>query len=174
MTDYTTPATDVATRFHRDTEWYVASVDRGYHRTVVHANSERAVELLHRLTAHLDAIVDVLIAYPREGIAWVGAMRFLPDVRETIGRLRWPLAAHGGAEITIATPDEQISLMPTLDLVIYARRDVWPARLRAEGITVRESAPPAVWRAPANPPAAPELRDALDAAAARLDLERAE
>lgn len=172
MPDFTSQASDVAVRFHRDSEWSVAHRDGDVRVWRVHAPSERAVDLFIRLSSHLESVVDVVIEHPRDRTSWFGAARDLPEARDALGRLRWPLSTSGGVELTLVTPDDQLSLMPTLDLVIYARTDRWADLLEAEGVVPRESAPPPLWRpsmVPWSP--APELSAALSAVVERLELE---
>ena len=172
MPDFSGQASDVAIRFHRDSEWSVSSRKDDVRVWRVHAPSERAVDLFLRLSSHLDAVVDVAIHHPRDGTNWFGALRALSETRDTLARLRWPLASAGGVELTLVTAEDQLSLMPTMDLVIYARSDRWDVLLEGAGIPARESAPPPLWlpsRAPWSP--APELSAALATAVERLELE---
>lgn len=171
MPDFAQQRGDVALRFHRDSPWYVATQIGDVECRRIHANSERVVDLLHRLASHLDPVVDVIVDDERDEMSWEGALRFLPDVREALGRLRWPLASYGGVEITLVTPDDQLSLMPSLELVIYSRDDRWDRRLAAEGLARLAEAPKPIWRpSVANAAPALELRDALVTLAERLEL----
>ncbi|MEQ1692476.1 MAG: hypothetical protein ABMA00_14400 [Gemmatimonas sp.] len=173
MPDFTHETGEVAIRFHRESEWFVASRAAELYVLRVQANSERAAELFHRLSAHLDPLVDIEIEDEREGHHWHGALRSRDDVREAIGRLRWPLASDGGVEISLVTADDQLTLMRSLELVICSRRDHWRTRLAAEGIAARASAPAAQWRSERTVwSAAPELAAALSALVDRLALER--
>ena len=172
MPDFNSQASEIAIRFQRDSEWSVSHRDGDVYVWRIHAPSERAVDLFMRLSSQLDTPVDVVIEHLRDGTSWFGGMRPLAEVRDALGRLRWPLASSGGVELTFVTPDDQLSLMPTLDLVIYARGDRWAAVLEAEGVLPRESAPPPLWnpsRAPWSP--APDLSAALAALVQRLELE---
>ena len=162
----------VAKRFQRDTDWYVA-IDDGAIRTFqIHANSERVVELFYRLSSFLEPVVDMVIDDRRHQRVWEGSLRFLPDVREALGRLRWPLAAFGGVEMSLYTANDQLTLTSPLTLVIYSRGDQWPVRLAAEGIVSKKQAPPPVWQPSAVPFSdAAELDAALILTAERLALE---
>lgn len=174
MSDLEYAASDVAQRFHRHSEWFIHTVDaRALHTFRIRANSERVVELFHKLAAHLDSIVDVYVHHVRNGDRWEGALKFLPEIREGIGRLRWPLAAYGGVEFTVVTPTDQVTLMTTLELVIYSQTASWRERLLAEGLQRCDAFPASVWTAGVQPgTVAPELASALTTIAERLELPR--
>lgn len=162
----------VGTRFYRDTEWYEVSRVGSLFVTHVVANAERAADLFHRLSAYLAPQVDVVLIDARARAGWTGYLRAIPAIREALGPLRWLLASAGGVEFTLVTADDQISLMPTLDLVVISRGDAWPGRLEREGLTQRArgsrndtSAPPSLL-APR-----PELTAALTMFAQRLALD---
>lgn len=172
MPDFAGTSSAVARRFHRSQEGYVRTRDGDVTIFRITAISERAVDIFLHLSARLDAVVDVVIDHPRDGTAWEGRMRFLPDVRESLGRLRWPLATHGGVEVSLVTPEDQVTLTTALEVVIFTRSDRWPTLLDAEGIEPQETAPRVVWRpdlVPWSP--APELSEALASVAERLNLE---
>jgi hypothetical protein len=172
MPDFTQESSDVAVRFHRDAEWYIVSTIDDVQVLRVWANSERVVELFYRLSAQLDPVVDVVLSDRRAGCTWVGALRFLPEGREAIGRLRWPLATYGGVEGTLVNADDQLSLTPTLELVIYARHDRWRAALEGDGVMQRETPPRALWSPGTTPWGdAPELDAAIAVTVERLALE---
>lgn len=165
---------DVEQRFHRHSDWYVQTVNAtDFHTIRIRANSERVVELFHKLSVHLDSIVDVYVHHVRNGDRWEGALKFLPEIREGIGRLRWPLAAFGGVEFTVVTPTDQVTLMPTLELVIYSKGSAWRERLTAEGIRACDAFPPSVWTPVVEVgTVAPDLAVALSTICERLELAR--
>jgi len=172
MPDFNRESSDVARRFHRDSDWYVTSQTRDVQVYRVHANSERVVELFLRLTVYLDDLVELVITHERDGVAWRATTRFLPTVREALGRLRWPLASYGGAEVSLITDEDQITLTPLLELVIYSRHERWGARLETEGIFLRERAPKPLYNPLAVPwSPAPELSQALATVVHRLTME---
>jgi len=172
MPDFTHHSSEVALRFRRQGEWFIAGRTGNLHVLRVQAISERAVELFLLLSARLHEVVGVAIDHPRDGSSWHGAMRFLPEVRETLGRLRWPLASFGGVEIALVTSEEQLTLTTSLELVIYSREDRWRTVLEAEGLEPRTSAPAPIWNpADVGWSPAPELSAALATAVARLALE---
>lgn len=171
MPDFSREASDVAVRFHRATEWYTTTLVGDVHAVRAHANSERAVELFFRLSAYLDEIVDLVVIRARDGATWEGVLRFLPDVRDAVGRLRWPLAMHGGVELTLVTERDQLTLTPQLDVVIYSRSARWPALLEAEGVPSHASPARPSWNASNSAwPEAPALDTALNAMIERLTL----
>jgi hypothetical protein len=172
MPDFTHQSSEVAARFRRQGEWSVAAREGALYRHRVHAISERAVELFLHLSARLDAVVDVFIDHPRDGHRWRGTMRFLPEVRETLGRLRWPLGSYGGVELTLVTPDDQVTITTALEVVIYSRTDRWASLLEAEGVAPCIAPPTPVWRPDlVGWSAAPELTAALAIVVDRLNLE---
>ncbi|MES2522247.1 MAG: hypothetical protein V4617_06070 [Gemmatimonadota bacterium] len=172
MADRSGLTADVAFRFRRDNDWFVAGRRGGFFVAQVGTNSERAVDLLPALALHLDPAVDVYIESLRDGRAWHGTSLALPDVREVVGRLRLPLAMHGGVEVAIVTPDDQLTLTPELQIVVYARTDRWYFLLEGMGLVERASPPAAVWtpsRSGLKP--VPDVTNVLEAAADRLGLD---
>lgn len=160
-----------AERFGRSAEWFVASQDGDVHIARVGVIAERAVDLLHLLADQLDPAVDVVIESLRDGVKWSGDLLALPDVREAVGRLRLLLATYGGVELTIVTPDDQLTLTPELALVIYSRTDRWLFVLEGLGLKERATAPRGVWTLDRGAlGAVPPLTDALEHAAERLGL----
>jgi len=55
----------------------------------------------------------------------VGSDMALPDVRDAVARLKVPLSTYGGVEITLFTPEDQLTLTPQIELFIYSRSDRW-------------------------------------------------
>lgn len=170
--DVTPEVSEAAFRFHRVNAWCTYSRQDDLHVVEVQANSERIMELLHRLSGHLDSVVDVHMTHVRDGARWQGIMRFLPEVREAVGRLRWPLAAYGGVELALVTPEDQLTVTPELRMIIYSRTSGWLQRLKTEGVEQRTHFPTPAW----NPlirsdTLTPDLSSALAAIAERLNLE---
>ena len=162
---------DVAARFRRETDWFVARKASGFYVAQVGTVSERAVDLLPALALHLDPAVDMVIESLRDRLQWEGKSLALPDVREVIGRLRLPLAMYGGVEIALMSADDQLTLTPELQLVVYSRTDRWYFILDGMGLVERPAPPPAVW-SPSRRRLQPvgDLTVALEAAAERLAL----
>lgn len=172
MPDFTHETGEIAIRFHRESEWYVLERAGDVRVLRVHANGERAVEMFLHFSAHLTSPVDVFVVNHRDASSWRGDLRELAEVRDTLGRLRWPLASYGGVEVTLVTADDQLSLMPSLELVICSRHgDDWPLRLAHEGVRLRAHTP-VEWSTDQIPlTEAPELTAALTLAIQRLTLE---
>jgi len=171
MIELTDREGETARRFGRISEWFVTEHTQRVVSARVGAIAERAVDLLHALSLHLDPAVDLVIESHRDGRRWSGELLALPDVREVVGRLRLLLATYGGVEVTMLTADDQLTLTPELALVIYARSDRWLFILEGLGLHERESTPAAVWalnRRALGPIA--ELSTALDGSAERLGL----
>jgi hypothetical protein len=162
---------EVAARFRRETDWFVARKSSGFYVAQVGTIGERAVDLLPALALHLDPAVDMTIESLRDKLAWDGKSLALPDVREVIGRLRLPLAMYGGVEIALMSADDQLTLTPELQLVVYSRTDRWFFLLDGMGLVERSAPPPAVWT-PSRRRLQPvgDLTVALNAAAERLAL----
>lgn len=163
---------DEAGRFRPVSDWFVASRDAGVYVARVGTTAERAVDLMHALALHLDPAVDVVIHDLRSGTEWAGFDVALPDLRDALGRLRFPLATYGGVEMSVFGPDDQLSLTPELLLVIYSRSDRWYFLLDGLGLSERAGPPAAVW-VPSRTTLAPspELATALASAAERLGLQ---
>lgn len=137
----------------------------------VAANAERAVDLFYTLSEQLSPAVDLEIHDGRSGRAWLGSDVALPDVRDAIARLKIPLATYGGVDISVYTPEDQLSLTPTLDLYVYGRSDRWLYLLQAMGLEHFGAVAQRAWRAqPWDRAPAPVLTDAVAAAAERLTL----
>jgi len=170
------PAATVWRRFRSGTdEFTFAEADGGrYYEARVATNAERAVDLLYVLTEQLPPAVDVWLEDVRGRCAWCGAEVALPDVREAVARLKVTLAAYGGVELAVYSGDDQLTLTPDLDLYVYARTDRWLYILQGKGLVETQTPEPESFALTAEQLGdAPELADALDAAAVRLGLERA-
>lgn len=158
-------------RFRGGDDWFVLDRDASVITARVGATAERVVDLWHALTAYLAPAVDVHVLDVRTGRGWAGAFCALPDVRETIGRLRLSLAAYGGVELSVFTDSDQLTLTPELLLVIYARTDRWAFLLDNLGLVEREAMPSPTWipsRSTLRPE--PQLEQALQSAAERMRL----
>ncbi|AMW05055.1 hypothetical protein [Gemmatimonas phototrophica] len=171
MSELTSLAQAGRHRFRDATDWFVMTSHEGFTTTKVGASSERVVDLWHALSAYLDPAVDVRLHDVRTARTWTGSLLALPDVRETMGRLRLPLSAYGGVELTVGTGNDQLSLTPEMLLVIYARTDRWGFLLDGLGLVEREVPPRPTW-IPSRSTLRPEsqLEQALQTAAERLGL----
>ncbi len=165
------PAASVWRRFRSDADEFTAVEADGYMEIRVDANADRAVDLLNALAEQLPPAVDVYVEDVRGRRAWRGTDVALPDVRESISRLKVPLAAYGGVEFAIYTADDQITLAADLTLYVYSRTDRWIYVLQSFGLI--ESRTPSrdsyeLLRDELGD--APELADALVTVADRMSL----
>ena len=166
------PETSVWRRFRSGADDFTFVQEDDHFEAHVVANAERVVDLLHALTEQLPPAVDVSIEDVREKRGWGGSAVALPDVREAIARLKAPLAAYGGVELAVYTAEDQLTLSADLELYVYARTDRWLYILQGKGLHEVMSFEPQGWEFDAEAlGAAPELSDAVAAAAERLGLE---
>jgi len=158
-------------RFRPAADVFAMRKEGDVHVAEVRTSPERAVELFHELTELMPEVVDLALHCLRSGREYVGQGLSLPEVTDTVARLRVPLAASGGVELSVYTGDEQLCLSPMLDLWIYARSDRWLYLLLGRGLEERAELPPHEWRvAPGEFTGAPELVEAVTATAERLTL----
>ncbi len=165
------PTATVATRFRADAALFSATIERGLHVVRIAAGMERSIELMHGLSEHLPPVVDFSVECLRSGHRYVGEKLSLPEVRETIARLKVPLVQSGGVELSVFTSEDQLALSPLLDLWIYSRSDRWVYLLVGEGVEQVERVPPRGWSVGRDEfTGAPELVAALEKTAERLTL----
>lgn len=168
------PETSVWRRFRSGHDGFTFVHENEYYAAHVVTNAERAVDLFHVLLEHFPPAVDVAVDDRRGKRSWGGEQIALPDVQDAVGRIKVPLAAAGGVEITIYTAEEQLTLNPQLELFIYARSDRWLYFLLGLGLEERTLLATRSWKMMRhNFEPAPELTDALAAAAGRLGLSAA-
>lgn len=137
----------------------------------VRTSPERAVDLFHELTEAMPDVVDLALDCLRTGRKYVGEGLNLSEVTDTVARLKVPLAASGGVELSVYTGEEQLCLSPMLDLWIYAKSDRWLYLLIGRGLEERADLPPRAWSVgPKEFTGAPELVDAVTSTAERLTL----
>ena len=166
-----TPTTRIAGRFRSGEAVFSIETRDGLVAVRVGAGMEQSVELLHALTEHLPPVVDCAIDCLRSKRRFVGEGLSLPEVRESIGRLKVALVQSGGVELAVYTAEDQLVLSPMLDLWIYSRSDRWVYLLVGEGLEQVESVPPRGWTvARGEFTGAPELVAAVEKTAERLTL----
>ena len=165
------PPTRVAERFRSGEAVFSAGMERGLHVVRVGAGMERAVELLHGLSEHLPPVVDCAIDCLRSKRKFVGEGLSLPEVRESIARLKVPLVASGGVELAVYTTEDQLVLSPLLELWLYSRTDRWVYLLVGEGLEQVETVPSRAWTVERDEfVGAPDLVAAVEKTAERLTL----
>jgi hypothetical protein len=166
-----TPAVTVANRFADPTAVFRSTREGDLYVTNVAATMERSVDLLHSLAEHLPQVVDLSLECVRSGRRFVGEGLSLPEVRESIARLKVPLVQSGGVELTVYTSEDQLALSPMLDLWVYSKSDRWVYLMVGEGLDEVATIEPRTWHVARSEFAgAPELVEAVQKAAERLTL----
>ena len=90
----------------------------------------------------------------------------------SIARLKILLARYGGVELSVYTGDDQLTLNPYLELFIYSRTDRWLYLLEGKGLEEQPQVRTKSWKTNRQHfPAAPDLVNAVTAAAERLGLQ---
>ena len=165
------PDTTVWKRFRSGHDGFTFTRTGDIYEAKVVANAERVVDLFFTLSEVMAPAVDVYIKDMRSQTTWSGETVALPDIRDAVARLKVPLSTYGGVEVTLYTPDDQMTLTPQLELFIYSRSDRWVYLLTSMNLEERSSIEERLWgmqsweRAPA-----PSLSDAVAAAAERLSI----
>jgi len=167
------PEASIWRRFRTSADGFTFEQEEDHYAAHVVANAERVVDLFYALTEHLPPAIDVVIDDLRSGRTWRGDAVALDDVREQIARIKLILARYGGIELTVYTSEDQLSLNPYLELFVYAKTDRWLYLLEGKGLEEQRAVRTKSWKVKRQQfPAAPELVNAVDAAAERLGLQR--
>ncbi len=168
----TTPVSSIWRRFRSGVDGFsFSSVSDGLYEAHVVANAERVVDLFYTLSEYLSPAVDITIVDKRNQRSWAGQDVALPDVRDAIARLKVPLSTYGGAEISIVTAEDQLTLTEFLGLYAFARSDRWLYLLQGIGLEQYNALAEKQWRTtPWEHGSAPTLSDAIEASAERLSL----
>ena len=165
------PEASIWRRFRTGADGFTFAREGEHFASHIVANAERVVDLFYALTEHLPPAVDVYVEDLRSDMRWSGEALPLPDVRESIARLKVPLAAYGGVEISVFTSEDQVTLNPHLELFIYARTDQWLYILQGKGLHEQRMVRTKSWKLSRTQfPPAPELDDALQNLVERLGL----
>ena len=165
------PEPSIWRRFRSGIDGFTFVKEHDHYAAHVVANAERVVDLFHALTEQLPPAVNVSIVDKRNDRSWEGEALALPDVRDAIARLKVPLAAHGGVELSVFTDEDQLTLNAVLELFIYARTDQWLYILQGKGLEERRALRTKSWKLSRHTyPPAPELIAAVEATVARLGL----
>ena len=166
------PEASIWRRFRVSADGFTFVQEEDLFTAHVVANAERVVDLFYNLAEQLPPAVDVVIEDLRSGRSWKGGSIALPDVRESIARLKNLLARYGGVEMSVYTPEDQLTLNPYLELFIYARTDRWLYLLEGKGLEEQARLATKSWKTSRQHfPAAPDLVNAVTAAAERLGLQ---
>ena len=168
------PEASIWRRFRLNSDGFTFRHEEDLYTAHVVANAERVVDLFYTLSEQLPPAVDVVIDDLRSGRSWKGEAVALPDVREALARLKVLLARYGGAEFSVYTTDDQLTLNPYLELFIYSRTDRWLYLLEGKGLEEQSRLRTKSWKTNRQHfPAAPDLVNAVTAAAERLGLQPA-
>jgi hypothetical protein len=168
------PEASIWRRFRASTDGFTFTEEDGVHTAHIVASAERVVDLFWTLTDLLGPAVDLHIDDLRSGRSWHGESLALSDVRDVIARLRLLMARFGGTQVSVYTSDDQLSLNEHLELFIYSHSDKWLYLLEGRGLEEMERVRSKSWKIKRQSfPAAPDLVNALAAAAERLGLQRA-
>jgi hypothetical protein len=168
------PEASIWRRFRVGGDGFTFAHEDDHYTAHVVANAERVVDLFYNLTDQLPPAVDVVMDDLRSGRSWSGEAVPLPDVRDSVARLKNLLARYGGVELSVYTGEDQLTLNPYLELFIYARTDRWLYLLEGKGLEEQASVQPKSWKTKRQQfPAAPDLVNAVNAAAERLALQPA-
>ena len=168
------PEASIWRRFRVSADGFTFEQETDIYTAHVVANAERVVDLFYALSEELPPAVDVVIEDFRSGRSWKGESVALPDVRESIARLKVLVARYGGVELAVYTAEDQLTLNPNLELFIYARTDRWLYLLEGKGLEEHTRLRSKSWKTSRQHfPSAPDLVNAVSAAAERLGLQPA-
>ena len=168
------PEASIWRRFRVSGDGFTFKQENDVYTAHVVANAERVVDLFYNLTEQLPPAVDVVMDDLRSGRSWKGETIALPDVRDSIARLKILLARYGGVELSVFTSEDQLTLNPYLELFIYARTDRWLYLLEGKGLEEQRRVRTKSWKIKRQEfPAAPDLVNGVTAAAERLGLQPA-
>ena len=165
------PESVVWPRFRKSVDGFSVRESNGLIEVRVSTSADRAVDLFHALLEDLSPAVSVSIDDFRSGAKWQGSGVALPDVRDAVARLKLPLATYAGAEISVYTDDDQVTLTSSLDVHLFSRTERWIYLLRGKGLVERPRGRGRSWRLGRGEFApAPDMTLVLRAAAERLSL----
>ena len=148
--------------FRKEGELYVAEVV---------GDGERSVDLFHSLAGEMPDVVNFSVECLRSGRSYIGEGLRRDEVVEAIARLKVPLVASAGVELSVIAANEQLSLSALLDCWIFAKTDRWLPLLLDRGFEEAADLPRRSWTVKREDfTGAPELVEAVTAAAQQLTL----
>lgn len=139
------PETTIWQHFRSACDGFVFGTAGNVCEARLHTNADRAVELFVALAERLSPAVSVSIEDWRNGGCWSGQALSNSDVRDAVSRIRGTLMLHAGIEISIISPDEQLTLTPNLALYVFARSDRWLYLLQGMGLRRIAGLRPRSW-----------------------------
>lgn len=164
-------SSSISQRFRSAADWFTSSEQGGIYTFQIGANSERAVDLMHVLSAHFPERAQLAITSHRDRKSWCSDDCARAEIRDVLARLKLLLAGYGGVEISVFNDTDQLTLTPELQVVVYSRNNSWRDRLLKIGLERRKVPPAVVWRpSRTEMRSAPELTDSLALAVRRLGL----
>jgi hypothetical protein len=163
--------TSLERRFRPTGDVFAFRKEGDLHVAEIRAGAERAVDIFAKLVEEMPAVVSLSLECLRTRREYIGGKLQRAEVRETIARLKVPLAASGGVEISVYTADEQVALSAMLDPWIFAKSDRWLYLVLGQGLEERAELPERGWTMEREDfTGAPEIVEAVSKAAERLTL----
>lgn len=160
-------------RFGALTDGFAFRIEGDLHVAEIASGPERSVEQFCSLADHMPPVVDFAMWCVRSNRRFAGEGLALAEVSDVVARLKVALVASGGVEVAVFTGEEQVALSPLLDLWIYAKSDRWYYLLLGLGLEERSELRRRTWTMTRSDfTGAPELVEAVSAAAERLTLKR--
>jgi len=118
--------------------------------------------------------IDVSVDDGRDRTTCQGESVSLPDVLNYVVQLKVLLSSSGGIVTIFYSAEDQLTLTPQLELVIYSRSDRWLYLLQSKNLEERAALADRAWGGSSwDRTRAPALSDALASAAERLSLRSA-
>jgi len=165
------PESSIWRRFRSGVDGFTFLKESDYYQAHVVSTAERVTDLLYALSEHLPPAVDVFLDDLRSGRQYTAENLGLPDVRETLAKLKVPLSQAGGVELSVYSTEDQLTLNQHLELFIYARSDRWLYLLQGKGLQEVRAVRTKSWKLKRGDfLPAPDLEAALAAAVQRLGL----
>lgn len=161
-------------RIRGNMDGFVFGRRRGVFEARIHANADRAIDLFLACFDHLPPALSLDVDDARSGDRWIGAELANDEVRDAVARAKLQVSRTAGMEITVFNEEEQLTLTPNLQVVVYAQSDRWLYLLQGKGLKRLHALPPRSWalRRDEFPPS-PDAMRALSAMVLRLRLVRA-
>jgi hypothetical protein len=159
-------------RFHAAAEGFTVQHEEGgiwsMHAVV---GTGRAVELFLSLLNEFGGAVSVEIEDRHAHQSWKGEGLQADSVRAALAPLHDALIAHAGAELTVFTGDDQVTINQVREVFVYSTSERWASLLEGKGVREARMVRTQSWhglRERVAPP--PELAQAIAATVSALGL----